>query len=502
MTLRTPRSFARSLLAMRASKCGCLSSPFPTDRLISGLYWHAMWIRTADDSESPNPETYPEFKTLYLTHHQDANETRCEFILDDKYALYHGFTLRSIYSDDIYPRNIYPRQFTGDAVALSSVIDDLTVIVYTNYDARSRFAVGLGYFLGQGWVHVICDELGRTPEDLWIPWPHFGKIVYELMRNARAEQAQTMPGSVHGFVPNTGHFIKHAHLPGSILAAKVVWGSWENDNFKIIVDVDQCPGCCDGPHRWAATFIRYRGLPTPGLMHTVSLLHELKLDGWEADFDECSGQRIALGDYGDYSNGTFIRVGNIFEDVGILDIHTTDPAYRPVVSRVSGYLRPWKLTGHLKGLAAAHLRKGKLLALHQPKGLSLPTNWQVVRLLKALSTRLAGKHLVITVVQCSGFYGVGDDEPQILTPLCTIVRPQVWQRQLPCVERRERFKSIREYFYALANMHQSPGTEALHKSACKKKEDGAIEFFSDMFGLKHLRNRRDNILQKALFDDK
>ncbi|KAI5984919.1 hypothetical protein F5J12DRAFT_62920 [Pisolithus orientalis] len=38
------------------------------------------------------------------------------------------------------------------------------------------------------------------------------------------------------------------------------------------------------------------------------------------------------------------------------------------------------------------------------------------------------------------------------------------------------------------NMHQPIGIKPHHKSANKQKKDGASRFFSDMFGLKHLRN--------------
>ncbi|KAI6043150.1 hypothetical protein EDC04DRAFT_3088124 [Pisolithus marmoratus] len=76
----------------------------------------------------------------------------------------------------------------------------------------------------------------------------------------------------------------------------------------------------------------------------------------------------------------------------------------------------------------------------------------------------------------------------MLTPLCTIVSPQVWRRHLACVQRRGQFKSIREHFYALVNMRQLTGIEAHRKSVNKWKKDGAIKFFSDLFCLKYLRN--------------
>ncbi|KAI6019384.1 hypothetical protein PISMIDRAFT_682736, partial [Pisolithus microcarpus 441] len=49
--------------------------------------------------------------------------------------------------------------------------------------------------------------------------------------------------------PHYGNcFVKHVHLPRSIWATKVVWGVWRDD-FKVMVDVVDCPGCRDGPYR-------------------------------------------------------------------------------------------------------------------------------------------------------------------------------------------------------------------------------------------------------------
>ncbi|KAI6038845.1 hypothetical protein EDC04DRAFT_1841205 [Pisolithus marmoratus] len=77
-------------------------------------------------------------------------------------------------------------------------------------------------------------------------------------------------------------------------------------------------------------------------------------------------------------------------------------------------------------------------------------------------------------------------EQEVFTPLCIVARPQVWRRELACGQRREHFKHIREYFYTLVDTYQAE-TEASHEPANKQKGT-AIEFFSDLFGLKYLRN--------------
>ncbi|KAI6148138.1 heterokaryon incompatibility protein-domain-containing protein [Pisolithus tinctorius] len=225
--------------------------------------------------------TYPEFRTLYLSHHQ--NEMRCEFLLDDKNASYCGFTRCGT----------FPREFTGDTVALSSVTNDLIVIVYANNDTRSHFAVGIGYYLGQGWVHVINDERLASEEEDWKS-PDFTSRIYDRMWNARAEHARSMPKQEHDYGHCHDYFIKHTHLPQSIWCARVIWGRWETDNFKIMVDVDQCPGCCDGPRAWTITSNCWSGLDMPGLMNTVHHPYSMELDGWLTRFDKFSGHKIVV----------------------------------------------------------------------------------------------------------------------------------------------------------------------------------------------------------------
>ncbi|KAI6000073.1 hypothetical protein EDD15DRAFT_1886709 [Pisolithus albus] len=383
------------------------------------------------------PETYPELKTFYLSHHQDANEKCRQFILDDKHALHYGFRRCGT----------YPREFSEDAVTLSSLTGDLTVVVYVNSDAGSYFAVGLGYHLGQAWVHVEYDRDFPTEEE---NWTNFGWRAYRRMWEARANHARVV--AEHGELLYSQYVLKHAHLPRSVWAAGVVCGRWE-DNFKVMVDVVECPGCCDGPHRTTTTTNDCFGLGMPGLMNTVSHTHVLSVNEGLAVLDNCSSQQIVLGDYGDYSSGEFARTGNIFEDMQPTGFDREDPTYLPTVFRVRcpglGISMDWMNKEDDLALARGFGRTN--LALRQPNGISLPANEHVSLLLKALSTRLAGKHLVTATVQCSDFYTVdkdgnrrgSGDEPGILTPLCMIASPQVWRGEHRCEQRMERLRSIR-----------------------------------------------------------
>ncbi|KAI6118529.1 hypothetical protein EDD16DRAFT_1726773 [Pisolithus croceorrhizus] len=442
VTQLTPSNFAHLQLAVRVSKCSCPLSPLVTLHLISGPYWHVLiatidlvsfqrsFARTLIDSLLPT--TYPEFKTLYLTHHQDVNETHREFFLDDKHASFHGFTCRST----------YPRKFTGNTVTLSSLTDDLIVIVYANDDARSWFAVGLGYYLGQGWVHIVYDRRSLTQ---WENWIDFGRGAYDRMWKARAKHAQGMPKlELSAYEHWNDHFSKHAHLPQSIWAARAFWA---------MVDVIECPGCCDGPYGMTTTPVGtfswmiwmaslYPGLWTGFVVRICcgrtsggSALTSVPVNGLQQ-----------LGDYGDYFDGTLICTGNIFEDMRIVGIDLEDSTYCPVVSPVvdPGTVAISRWMRNQDDIVVTYARtKETYLALHQPKAISLVAYEHISVLLKALSARLAGKYLVTTTIQCSDFYMVDKDgklrdsddglAPETgnhstttgtLTLLCIIARPE------------------------------------------------------------------------------
>ncbi|KAI5983268.1 heterokaryon incompatibility protein-domain-containing protein [Pisolithus orientalis] len=416
-------------------------------------------------------KTYPLTRRLYLTYSPDARETPCCLTLDDRGAACHGFTRCGT----------FPRDITNNTVTLSSRTNDLMVVVYANDETRSHFAVGFGYYSGQGWAHATYVKRPATQEGSWL---NSDQKVYEMMWNARAQHAlQSMSNNPdrNNWSPHDS-FVNHAHLPQSIWAARVVWGRWDEGNLKVMVDVEQCPGCCVGPLEWTITTNDRDGLDMPGFMKTIRTSHELKLNNLPVQLDECSGQTITLGDYGECSNTNFECHGNIFGDMQAFGIDPTDLANCPVVARVSGDEDALNYPPNQDDLTVT-LQKGEnRLVLHQPIGRSLPNNQPLMRLLKALSTDPANKHLVTTVIHCSEFYAVDSwgqrkdseavawknqnhiEEPGLLTPLCAIASPQVWRRESACAQRREQFKSIREQFFALRDC---VGTEARHQSTVR-----------------------------------
>ncbi|KAI6154268.1 heterokaryon incompatibility protein-domain-containing protein [Pisolithus tinctorius] len=177
--------------------------------------------RTLSDNELK--QTSPEFMELYLTHHQ-VDEPACGLTLVDANASHYGF-IRC---------GTFPREMTSNAFTLSSRASDLILIIYANYSAKSRFAVGLGKHFGREWMHVTCDECVANQQDDCKPWSSFAEKAYDMMWSARARLAQKY------------HSDKlHAHLSQSIWAATVVW---ETD--LVTVDIKKCAGCCVGPHEW------------------------------------------------------------------------------------------------------------------------------------------------------------------------------------------------------------------------------------------------------------
>ncbi|KAI5991382.1 heterokaryon incompatibility protein-domain-containing protein [Pisolithus marmoratus] len=229
---------------------------------------------------TPNiDKAFPVFKTVYLTHREDTNEIPRCLTLDDTSASYHGFTRRGA----------FPRRITNDTVTLSSLGNDLIVIVYANDDGGSRFAVGLGNYLRQGWVQITADKCPPNHRDASTSSLDFAKDAYKLMWNARAEHSRCMPKrrETYNYMHLCRNFVKHAHFPRSIWAANVTWGAWDRGNLHVRVDVVRCPDCCVGPREWRATTNNRFGLDMPGLMKMDIYSHELEMGGKRVKLYEC-----------------------------------------------------------------------------------------------------------------------------------------------------------------------------------------------------------------------
>ncbi|KAI6147783.1 heterokaryon incompatibility protein-domain-containing protein [Pisolithus tinctorius] len=113
------------------------------------------------------PDTWPEFTLLYLDCFQDVEEQHWDLMLYDKHALWHGFTRCGT----------FPEKIAGDTVTFSSQGDTLIVLVYANDNARSRFAVGLGYYLGRLRARIVCDRYSAD-QRVWSSWASFANHLF------------------------------------------------------------------------------------------------------------------------------------------------------------------------------------------------------------------------------------------------------------------------------------------------------------------------------------
>lgn len=173
------------------------------------------------------PNTVPQFRSLHLAYTHDAVESHRNFRLDDKRASWYGFTRCGT----------FPCEITGDTVTFSSQGITLIVLVYINDNARARFGVGLGYYLGQVWARIVCDEY-PTKQEALSSWVDFAKQVHDVLWN----------GPIHeSHFHSTPDTIWDTHLPRTILDARVVCRSSDRSYPNVMIDIEQCPGCCTGP---------------------------------------------------------------------------------------------------------------------------------------------------------------------------------------------------------------------------------------------------------------
>lgn len=275
---------------------------------------------------------------------------------------------------------------------------------------------------------VVCDEYSAQ-QRVMSSWANFAKEACDIVWNA----------------PISKSFKKRedVHLPRTTLHVEVVW-----DCSAAVISTQQCPGCCGEPDEHVETSSANELYPP-----LIRGSHQLDLNEQSA-FVECSGQRIELGDYGDYFNGVFTCRGNIFthmEQPGI-----PHSAHRLAISLVANDPHALGQVQTQREVVTSSSFNNRMV-LYQPRGFSLPNNEDFEMLLRALSARLARYGLVKTVIECSKFHKVrgyeswtgaedgapkGDNESAdsgISIPLCFIAVPRPWGQHRT---RREQFKRI------------------------------------------------------------
>ena len=225
---REPRSVFKATLA-------CRKNGDSTPLTIDLAFWKFNYYRFF--GATGIPRSVPEFRQLFLIY-RDEMSRDFTFKLDDR-----------LMSSEFTRCGAFPPQDTTDNFITLTSTAPLALVAYSNNDNSVRFAVALGYFYGQEWVHVINDDrpTGNVNE-LSSPWTSFAMKAYMQMRNAGPEHARYMAemrSSSHQF------YAKHVHLPRSISAVKLVYGEKEEyGNSTVTIDVVQCAGCCREPSKW------------------------------------------------------------------------------------------------------------------------------------------------------------------------------------------------------------------------------------------------------------
>ncbi|KAI6002255.1 heterokaryon incompatibility protein-domain-containing protein [Pisolithus orientalis] len=209
------------------------------------------------------PNTWPELRSLCLDCSQDTEEDYHQLRLHDRRTSWRGFTRRVALPDEI----------AGDTVTFSQG-NTLVVLVYTNNDARIRFAVGLAHYLGKLWARVICS----TNPEVQSSWADFAKQAYGILWNAPIDNSFFDTDS-----------IQKVHIPQSIWDASIIRG---NSDTNVMIDIEQCPGCCTGRLEYIYTPVDCK-LWLPRANGYSSDGFELILNGQFALLDKYSGQQIA-----------------------------------------------------------------------------------------------------------------------------------------------------------------------------------------------------------------
>ncbi|KAI5981754.1 hypothetical protein EDC04DRAFT_3082815 [Pisolithus marmoratus] len=241
------------------------------------------------------------------------------------------------------------------------------------------------------------------------------------------------------------HLMQHIHIPGSIQSARVVHSvpSDSSVGCTVTIDIAKCSGCCAYEERSRDHVVETPRIP--GLMwnclrgelpqpcHLSEHYPVIPFPRIESEFKP--------GDYGRVpQNGDKFRPeGNIIEFATCLGLGPFEDDIRGIRLPELESVQPWRsLLLSVPGHGNSHH-----LDMYDGTGWTLQANQQVVLLLKALSSRLAGRLLVTTVIRysdpldlCPRLYSTFAPrnrldldawEPLLrFPPLCLVVMPMTW----------------------------------------------------------------------------
>ena len=140
---------------------------------------------------------------------QDTLHCNSTFEINDSVILKKGFTCWDAYPDG--------QLITGNMVTLSAT-DPLRL---QGYSCRQEhhFTVGFGWYIGQNWVHVLCEE----PVSLLLSvWPYYGAMLHRAPVHAQAMKKACFGAASHRVC------IMKTHLPRSTWILQISCVMWES----------------------------------------------------------------------------------------------------------------------------------------------------------------------------------------------------------------------------------------------------------------------------------
>lgn len=412
-----------------------------------------------------------EFKEHFLPYYSDSKcPSDFTFELDCRTLSEEGFVQRHVRPTGLHLNH------DGGSVTLSKA-NGFAVVTYVR--DKDYVSILLGYWGGRHSVSVAF----LPEEDL-----DKEQLACLLLR--------ALDSSINEDPKYDGHFIQHAHLPRSIRCIRIVHRVSQIPLAccAVTIDITRCSGCCSpqgGRLLNSVETPQALSVMSDLLKESPSVYRNLLVDFSSAPFLPTESE-IKLGDYGRLSDlgQTFERHGNIFEHVvGLgIDIPPNSIIDHAILNGLSENPLIAQIPAH-----EANDFYSTSLALYGAVGRSLPATGELVRLLKALSFRLASALLVTTVIQCSEcyydhretfhFHSFEPSNPktwkqlQTSTPLHTALTPIYWCPVPPCPELVRVLKDVRRNFFVLVGRLGEP-----NDSSQTATIENAAKFFVDVFG--------------------
>ncbi|KAL4078659.1 heterokaryon incompatibility protein-domain-containing protein [Scleroderma yunnanense] len=398
--------------------------------------WKSNYYRYWMYSEASEPliERSLQFRQLYLRY-QDTPHPDITFEIDDNALTEGGLTYCGT----------YPQEMTGNTLTLTNT-NPFCVKVYSDSQADCLFAVGFGQYLGNDWIHFVCDERTTTEKR---SWEDYAETEYRKMVDRGPDHAQSMAAVRSRGVRYDRVYIMQTELPRSIWTVRTSCIVWENSrSYGVRIEGFRYLGFSSVAGKWTGFDV---GRTNDLNRDMRGLMMRYRWGDYKALVDEVSvgflpaPNGTKLGDYGRFTDSNdFCCQGNIFADLESLG---SEPDITPRQHTICATHITYKDGDYVITPHRSSPSDYPQFYLYKPLGLSLPNNRHFNSLLTSLSTRLANKYLVTRAIQCATYYSWTQsgqfshhpcEHPRLFctlpstsdptTPLCTIEKPFVWHR--------------------------------------------------------------------------